>query len=104
MFLGPDFATHMNLLADQLGDVEPTNDDAERLSDAATRAFTAVALATSLTIGLEREVGDGECPHYNVLTDAEWERLSADETAVHDHSAVGLRGGPDRILAVGLQR
>ncbi|MEU0487538.1 hypothetical protein ABZ260_51390 [Streptosporangium sp. NPDC006013] len=85
------FATHVNLLADQLRDVELTDDDAERLSDAATRAFTAVALATSLTVGLEREAGDGECPHYNVLTDAEWARLSADETAAHDRSAVYQR-------------
>ncbi|MET8054062.1 hypothetical protein ABZU75_41450 [Streptosporangium sp. NPDC005286] len=61
----------MNLLADQLGDVELTDDDVERLSDAATRAFTTVALATSLTVGLKREAGDGECPHYNVLTDAQ---------------------------------
>ncbi|MFI7641664.1 hypothetical protein [Nonomuraea sp. NPDC049400] len=84
------FATHVDLLADRLGAVDLSADDAERVNDAIMRAFTVTALASSLTVGLQREANEAECPHFNVLTDAEWARLSADEMAAHDRNATYL--------------
>ncbi|MEU6741364.1 hypothetical protein [Streptosporangium sandarakinum] len=72
------FNTHVTLLIDQLRDVELTDEDDERIYDTVHRTFTAVALASSLTIGLQRDAHEAECPHYNVVTEAEWARLSAD--------------------------
>ncbi|GAA2699265.1 hypothetical protein [Nonomuraea recticatena] len=65
------FHTHVALLAERLHEVELTDEDAGRIEEAIGRVFTTVALAGSLTIGLQREASDAACPHYNVLTDAE---------------------------------
>ncbi|GAA2420324.1 hypothetical protein [Nonomuraea africana] len=54
------------------------------------RAFTTVGLAGSLTIGLQRDAHEAECPHYNVLTDAEWARLSIDLGA-HERNSQATR-------------
>ncbi|MDP9869393.1 MULTISPECIES: hypothetical protein [Streptosporangium] len=70
------FATHVNLLADQLGKVELNADGVELVNAAVHRAFTAAGLAAGLTIGLQRHTRDTECPHYNVITDAEWAPLT----------------------------
>ncbi|MFB9631625.1 hypothetical protein [Nonomuraea helvata] len=84
------FATHIDVLADQLsavGVVGLSADDAERVSDAITRAFTATSLASALTVGLRRACDDDECPHSNMLTDAEWARLTAGRIAVNARKA-----------------
>ncbi|MFI6744098.1 hypothetical protein ACIBI9_65510 [Nonomuraea sp. NPDC050451] len=85
------FATHLTLLNDQLRGVELTEDDQERIEVSATRAFTAVVLVSAMTKGTAREAeGDGTCPHFNALTDAEWAGLQsmADRTAVPNRSVV----------------
>ncbi|MBB3733743.1 hypothetical protein [Nonomuraea dietziae] len=72
------FHSHVTLLADQLRDVELGDEDAERVHEAVHRTFTTVGLVGSLTVGLQRDADEAECPHYNVLSDAEWARLSVD--------------------------
>ncbi|MEV1179326.1 hypothetical protein, partial [Nonomuraea sp. NPDC049784] len=70
------FATHVRLLADQLGAAELSDDDVELVHNAVHQVFTAAGLAAALATGLQRHAGEQDCPHYNVLTDAEWAPLS----------------------------
>ncbi|WP_433259450.1 hypothetical protein ACQPYK_50290 (plasmid) [Streptosporangium sp. CA-135522] len=71
------FATHVDLLADQLSEVALNTDGVELVNAAVHRVFTAAGLAAGLTTGLQRHPRKTtECQHYNVLTDAEWAPLT----------------------------
>lgn len=50
------FATHIGLLADQLGSVRLSADDAEHVTDAVHQVFD----AAGLTIGLQRHIGEDQ--------------------------------------------
>lgn len=80
------FATHVRLLADQLGAIELSDDDVELVHDAVHQVFTAAGLAAAVATGLQRHTGEQDCPHYNVLTDAEWALLA--EGGRHERKAV----------------
>lgn len=76
------FATHVRLLADQLAAAELSPDDVERAGHAVHQVAAAAGLAAAVTTGLRRHTGPQACPHYNVLTDAEWAPLGDGPGAV----------------------
>ncbi|TDC82513.1 hypothetical protein E1292_50265, partial [Nonomuraea deserti] len=80
------FATHVRLLADRLGVAELSDDDVQSVHDAVHQVFTAAGLAGALATGLQRHTSEQDCPHYNVLTDAEWAPLA--ESGRHERKVV----------------
>lgn len=89
------FAAHVGLLADHLRAVRLSTGDVQRIREALHRVHTAAGLAAVLTIGVRHRAREGQCPHYNALTDAEWAPL-AEGVIADDRSAVygcGLQKG-----------
>ncbi|MET9250264.1 hypothetical protein [Nonomuraea sp. NPDC003709] len=66
------YAIHVRLLIDQLAEARLGADDVGRVEDAMCEVAEAAALAVAVTMGLRRHVRREVCPHYNLLTDAEW--------------------------------
>ncbi|MEU8359959.1 hypothetical protein AB0C27_28500 [Nonomuraea sp. NPDC048882] len=70
------FATHIGPLADRLGAVRLSADDAEHVTAAVHQVFDAAGLAAGLTIGLQRHTPQDQWAHYTLLTDPEWALLA----------------------------
>ncbi|WP_343951433.1 hypothetical protein [Nonomuraea longicatena] len=66
------FATHVELLADRLAGADLSDDDVALVNRSLYRAVSATWLAGAMTVGLRMPVSAQECPHFNVVTDAEW--------------------------------
>jgi hypothetical protein len=66
------FATHVELLADQLHGADLSDDDIALVNRSLYRAVSATWLAGAMTVGLRMPTSAQECPHFNVVTDAEW--------------------------------
>ncbi|MGI5271737.1 hypothetical protein ACQEUU_21465 [Nonomuraea sp. CA-218870] len=87
------FATHIDLLADQLGAARLSADDIEHVTDAVHGVFDAAGLAAGLTIGLQRHAIEEQCVHYTPLTDAEWAPLAEGANMRNTFYGCGLRPG-----------
>jgi hypothetical protein len=91
------FASHVDLLADQLAATVLDAHDAERVRHAVNRAVNAAGLAGGLAVGLQRHVYDDRCQHHNLLTDAKREPFGDAAALFKDTFGCDLQpghGGP----------
>ncbi|MGP3919963.1 hypothetical protein [Nonomuraea sp. 10N515B] len=64
------------------------------MAEAIQRVVNAAGMAAALTVGRQRHMPEAACPHYNVLTDAEWGPLSGKYVANERKLAYGCELQP----------
>ncbi|MEV4094493.1 hypothetical protein [Streptosporangium saharense] len=88
------FSTRVAALADELAKADLSGDDLVLINTCLRKAASSSWLVGAVTFGLERRAPEGRCPHFNVVTTAEWIRLfHGDESARMESYECDLEAG-----------